>query len=161
MSVMSRDAILWRGKLSAATPPLGLPPLPPTARNWLGSLSSEYAESLIARAHTADRNWRCSNIKPFRNVSLNWDVMCTVYDISILPGGHYLVLSCSGANNKFSLIVFALDHMNATPNRVAELRMPSRPLELQTSYATRKGRSGITISLVRRRILNQNGDAIE
>jgi hypothetical protein len=132
-----------------------LPPLPPTSRYSLGNLGFE-VEKMVFRAISLDDNWRSYAPKLYQTQVVK--VYDQVQDMTVLPGGKYLVASVRDTGNKrYAIIVYVMDHCG---HNVALAKTPtkSKAYNLQAKYMTHRGVQGITISYIRREFKGDGQD---
>lgn len=141
--------------------PIPLPPLPPTAGNSLANLSGIDAERLIVRAVSLDDNWRSEAPRAFRIRGTPTFGADEVLEMTMLPGGKYLVTSSAVLGRvKHCLTLYTMDHPSGTAQPFAQFPTETKACSLHAKYMTWRGKPGIMISYVRRMLQNPERDWI-
>ncbi|KDQ62995.1 hypothetical protein JAAARDRAFT_28990 [Jaapia argillacea MUCL 33604] len=129
-----------------------LPPLPPTPRHSLQKMLGIEAERHLARAISYNDNWNSD-----RPVAYNTDAIplygLEAVSMTVLPGGHYLVLSARAPKrNHFEIMIFGLDcHFSSSYSLpLGRMRIPTKAYNLQAKYMRLNGVYGIVVSFIRR-----------
>ena len=140
--------MVWKRILERTTNTL--PPVPPTARYAFPKLTSLEAERLVTRASTLPEQWNKDTVPCLRR----WDIDAhrVVLEMSLLPGGHYLVAAMTDrSRTRYSVEVFTSDFKYSLGFPVARLDTPTRAFDLQAKYMTIHGQQGIVVAFVCRR----------
>lgn len=148
-STLTQEAAIWKRLLEQHRGPR--PPLPPTARHSLGQMHAFEAERQLSRALTFTRNWASPEPTPYDTYS--FDTHFRVHNMTILPGGHFLVASVSTkGRTKFEVVLFALDYRSkgrqAYP--LATVSVKTKAYDMQAKYMYIGEEHGIAISYTRR-----------
>jgi len=127
---------------------LPLPPLPPTTHYSFPSLSGLEAERLVIRALAAEANWRSILPKAFK--AWKFSAYADVMSMKIVSGGKYVIVSAREGTNRYSLMLFMMEHRVKLVYPVAKMVIPFKAYKLETKYMRYESEMGIMISYVRR-----------
>lgn len=136
---------VWKRALRRCNIPL--PPVAPSERNTIASLTSVEIERLLVRAHSLERNWKRESPRTIRT----WDFDTSFYinEMMLLPGSQYLVASARNREgDQYSLYVFSMD--NGLPRVLCRTPLETKACEIKAKYMTIDGRPSIVIAYVRR-----------
>ncbi|KZT22664.1 hypothetical protein NEOLEDRAFT_1180743 [Neolentinus lepideus HHB14362 ss-1] len=144
---VTQEPAIWKRLLCRYQGPL--PPMPPTRRHLLGAQRSLETERLLTRALSFNKEW-CSDV-PSTFHSYCLQMWYQVYTVSILPGGHYMMVSVSNkAVTRFYLLLYVLDYDVRIACPLAQVEVTSKAHELTAKYMFINGVHGIAVSYVRR-----------
>ncbi|EGN93670.1 hypothetical protein SERLA73DRAFT_156233 [Serpula lacrymans var. lacrymans S7.3] len=145
---LSHQGIIWKRFLQS----LGYeaPPLPPSTRYALHSITSFEAERLVTRALTLRQNWMSP--EPVAKDLHCFRAYRQILSMVALPGGKHLVASVSNPDrNHFSLVVYVLDHRVGGVVPLAETPVKRKAYDLRVKYMTIEGVRSIVIAFNRRK----------
>jgi hypothetical protein len=114
------------------------------------------AEQIVMRTISLDDNWRNSNPKVINRML--FETYFEILDMSLLPGGKYLVASMKdkcGFHHYVTLYI--MDHPSG-PKAIARYKTEARAFHLQTKYMKINGEFVIVTTCVQRRW--KNGKAL-
>jgi hypothetical protein len=125
-------------------------PLRPTFRNTIDEGTFEI-EKLVTRAVSVDDNWRHLTPKLHHNqlVVAHYKVL----EMSLLPGGKYLVASMKDSRAyRYFLTVFAIEHANTKDGcrALARYELDVKAYNIQAKYMKYRGVQGVMISFLQR-----------
>jgi hypothetical protein len=143
---LTQQPIIWKRFLHRLKIPI--PPLPPTARYTLGKLARQ-VEELVIRAISLDDNWRSLTPKTYRIHELK--AYHEVLEMTVLPGGKYLVASVDQGFRRYAIIIFALDHTGGESVALARTTTDTKAYSLQAKFMTHHDIQGIVISYLTRK----------
>jgi hypothetical protein len=110
------------------------------------------AEQIVTRTISLDDNWRDS--KPKVISRMLFETHYEVLDMSLLPGGKYMVASVKGKGSyRYYLVLYILDHPSG-PRAIARVETFAKAFHVQTRYMKMDGELGIAMTCVRRRFKN-------
>ncbi|KXN90104.1 hypothetical protein AN958_05109 [Leucoagaricus sp. SymC.cos] len=110
------------------------------------------AEQIVTRTISLDDNWRDSNPKVISRML--FETHYEVLDMSLLPGGKYLIASVKDKGSyRYYLTLYILDHPSG-PRAICRVHTLAKVFRIQTRYMKINGEFGIAISCVRRRFNN-------
>ncbi|KLO20143.1 hypothetical protein SCHPADRAFT_934748 [Schizopora paradoxa] len=151
LCAITKKASVWKRflpHLRSLQQPLA--PLPPTWKYNAREITPLELERLVTRAISLDNNWRGSDPKIYRE--LHCSAFDNVLDMVLLPGGHYLVTSVQDRLNKFSIVIWAMDHpATGRPCPIIFRQTMVRAYHLQAKYMTVDGRKSLCVAFLRKR----------
>lgn len=143
--LLTNEPIIWKRFLERMKTPI--PPLRPTFRYSLQATDFE-AEQLVSRAISLEDNWRQD--EPRVKVRRTMDAHHRVLDMSLLPGGKFLIASVRDlASHRYYITLFSLDHPKGN-RAVARVPTISKAYDLQAKYMKYNGTHGIMVAYTRR-----------
>ncbi|KAI0312791.1 hypothetical protein OF83DRAFT_613457 [Amylostereum chailletii] len=142
---LTHQPVIWKRILCNFHLPL--PPLPPTRRYSLPSLSSIETEAMITRAITADINWKC--VRP--KIYSAWKVpaLNNVCSLKIVPGGKFMLAAVHDGNS-YAITVFMMEHRVKAVYPVAKCLTRNRPYSIEAKYLPYRGAQGLMVTYVQR-----------
>jgi len=106
------------------------------------------AEQIVTRTISLDDNWRAHQPKVITRVLL--EMHYEVLDMSLLPGGKYMVASVRNKGSyRYYFILYILDHPSG-PRAIARVETFAKVFRIQTQYMKIHGKYSILITCVRR-----------
>ncbi|KAJ3995485.1 hypothetical protein F5050DRAFT_1573460 [Lentinula boryana] len=139
--LMTHEPIIWKRFLVRL--PVPIPPLRPTLR-WSLDLTGFQIEQLVAKAITADDNWR--RISPKFSSSTLEFAFYEILELKLLPGGQYMVASVKDtASRRFYICIFCLDHPDPDFPPLARHSVPTRAFNIEARFLTWADRPGIMV----------------
>jgi hypothetical protein len=142
---LSYHPVVWKRFLPIM--PMPLPPLPPTNKHDMTHLTGLDAEAVISRAISLEDNWRCDDPTPYRIDAFT--SLHHVQNITIVPGGHYLVAS-ERAGDQHSIVLYSTEHPRYAAVPLARLATMLPAEEIRVRYEHHRGHPGIMISFIQR-----------
>lgn len=110
------------------------------------------AEQIVTRTVSLDDNWRAN--KPKVITRMLFETHYEVLDMSLLPGGKYMVASVKDRGSyRYYLMLYILDHPSG-PQAISRIQTFAKAFRLQTRYMKVGDEYGIVITFVRRRFNN-------
>lgn len=106
-------------------------------------------ERIIRTAVSYDIAWKRKIVKPRNYWSI--PVMQRIEEIKLLPGGHFMVVSCRTYDKRYGISLWILNHPATHQPAPLLFRVTDvKAYGLQAKYMTIKGEKGICIALTRR-----------
>nr|GAT59839.1 predicted protein [Mycena chlorophos] len=154
--LLTHEPVIWKRFLERMRTPI--PPLRPTFRYSFQPTDFE-VEQLVTRAISLEDNWRQDT--PLVKVRRTVDSHHRVLDMSLLPGGKFLVASVRDLDShRYYLTLFSLEHPKGSC-AVARLPTGSKAYDLQAKYIKYEGKQGIMIAYTKRTFLNGEEPGID
>ncbi|KAI0311084.1 hypothetical protein OF83DRAFT_1177920 [Amylostereum chailletii] len=138
---LTHQPVIWKRILYDFHLPLQ--PLPPSHRYSLSSLSSIETETMIARAITADVNWK--SVRPKIHSAWKLPAYNKVCSLKMVPGGKFM-LAAIHDDNRYAISLFMMDHRVKTVYPVAKCLTRSRPYSIEAKYMPYHGSQGLMVT---------------
>ncbi|KAG6907936.1 hypothetical protein DXG01_006794 [Tephrocybe rancida] len=126
------EPLTWRRYVQTINHPLA--PIRPSFNFSTRAMAHEY-QTLVTRAISSEDNWRKK--EPVLKRHLVIPSSHQVLDMTLLPGGKYLVASVRNAY-QFFIELYHLDHRDG-PHLLARVETPARAYKLKARYMIHKG----------------------
>ncbi|KAF7307253.1 hypothetical protein MIND_00519000 [Mycena indigotica] len=154
--LLTHEPVIWKRFLERMKTPI--PPLRPTFR-YSFQVTDFEVEQLVTRAISLEDNWREDT--PLVKVRRIMDSHHRVLDMSLLPGGKFLVASVRDLDShRYYLTLFSLEHPQGCC-AVARLPTGSKAYDLQAKYIKYKGKQGIMIAYTKRTFLHGEVNGVD
>ncbi|KAI0816802.1 hypothetical protein BC628DRAFT_1405603 [Trametes gibbosa] len=143
---LTQHAALWKRLLQSST--MHLPPVPPTSRHTPHRMTGLEAERMVCRAYSLHMNWERSSPCCYRQ----WEFEShhRVLEMTLLPGGRYLIASVSDLKGlKYAIVVYALDAVGSA-RAIAKTDTATKAYGLRAKYVTIRNQKSIAIAYLRR-----------
>ncbi|KAH9848772.1 hypothetical protein C2E23DRAFT_738871 [Lenzites betulinus] len=143
---LTHHAALWKRLLK--TSGLHLPPVPHTSRYTTQKMTGLEAERMVCRAYSLQQNWERQSPRCHRQWEFN--AHYRVLEMTLLPGGRYLIASVSDREGlKYAIVVYAMDAIGSA-RAIAKTDTATKAYGIRAKYVTIKGQKSIAIAYLRR-----------